>query len=52
MDTQPDFLHLRRLGINTHQEPVVYMRQDCQVAVSEGFYAHSREKCIVLISAS
>lgn len=42
MDTQLDFLHLRRLGINTHQEPVVYMRQDCQVAISEGFYAHSR----------
>ena len=42
METQPDFLHLRRLGINTHQEPVVYMRQDCHVAISEGFYAHTR----------
>ncbi len=42
MDTEFDYLHLRRLGINTHQEPVVYMRQDCHVAMSEGFYAHSR----------
>lgn len=42
MQTEFDFLHLRRLGINTHQEPVVYMRQDCHVAISEGFYAHSR----------
>lgn len=42
METQADFLHLKRIGINTHQEPVVYMRQDCQVASSEGFYAHSR----------
>lgn len=42
MDTQPDFLQLRRLGVNTHQEPVIYMRQDCHVAISEGFYAHSR----------
>lgn len=42
METLFDYLHLRRLGINTHQEPVVYMRQDCHVAMSEGFYAHSR----------
>ncbi len=42
METTPDYLHLRRLGINTHQEPVVYMRQDCHMAISEGFYAHTR----------
>lgn len=42
METEFDYLHLRRLGINTHQEPVVYMRQDCHVAISEGFFAHSR----------
>jgi len=30
------------LGIDTHQEPVVYMRADCQVCRSEGFAAHSR----------
>ena len=32
----------RRLGIDTHQEPVVYMRADCAVCRSEGFAAHSR----------
>jgi len=30
------------MGIDTHQEPVVYMRQDCQVCRSEGFGASSR----------
>jgi thymidine phosphorylase len=29
-------LRLRRLGIDTHQEPVVYMREDCEVCRSEG----------------
>lgn len=42
MTTEPDYLYLRRLGIDTHQEPVVYMRRDCHVAVSEGFSAQSR----------
>lgn len=32
----------RRLGIDTHQEPVVYMRADCPVCRSEGFAGHSR----------
>lgn len=35
-------LRLVRLGIDTHQEPVVYMRTDCHVCRSEGFSAHSR----------
>jgi len=35
-------LRLVRLGIDTHQEPVVYMRADCHVCRSEGFTAHSR----------
>lgn len=35
-------LRLRRLGIDTYQEPVVYMRRDCRVCRSEGFEAHSR----------
>lgn len=35
-------LRLRRLGIDTHQEPVVYMRADCHVCRSEGLSAHSR----------
>jgi thymidine phosphorylase len=38
----PNYLHLRRMHIDTHQEPVVYMRKDCHVCRSEGFYAHTR----------
>jgi len=35
-------LELVRLGIDSHQEPIVYMRADCHVCRSEGFVAHSR----------
>ena len=35
-------LRLRRLRIDTYQEPVVYMRRDCPICRSEGFAAHSR----------
>lgn len=41
-DENLNFLHLRRMYIDTHQEPVVYMRKDCHVCRSEGFYAHTR----------
>lgn len=37
--------HLLRvvdIGIDTHQEPVVYMRSDCHICRSEGFTANSR----------
>jgi thymidine phosphorylase len=37
-----DRLRLRRLGIDTYQEPVVYLRSHCQVIKSEGFEAKSR----------
>lgn len=37
-----NFLYLTRLGIDTHQEPVVYMRENCDVCRSEGFRAQSR----------
>lgn len=37
-----NFLYLTRLGIDTHQEPVVYMREDCHVCRAEGFNAQSR----------
>jgi thymidine phosphorylase len=37
-----NFLKLRRMFIDTHQEAVIYMRKDCYVCRSEGFYAHSR----------
>ncbi|MBR9910231.1 MAG: thymidine phosphorylase family protein [Gammaproteobacteria bacterium] len=30
------------MGIDTHQEPVVYMRSDCHICRSEGFSANSR----------
>ncbi len=37
-----NFLNLHRMQIDTHQEPVVYMRKDCHVCRSEGFDAHTR----------
>jgi len=38
----PGNLRLRRMGINTHLEPVIYMRADSHVCKSEGFEAQSR----------
>ena len=35
-------LAIRRIGIDTYQEPVLYMRRDCPVCASEGFEAQSR----------
>jgi thymidine phosphorylase len=35
-------LRLKRLGIDTYQEPVIYMRSDCHVCRAEGFEAQSR----------
>ena len=35
-------LRLRRLGIDTYQEPVVYMAADCPVCRSEGWGAQAR----------
>lgn len=35
-------LKLRRLGIDTYQEAVIYMNRDCHVCRSEGFAAQSR----------
>jgi thymidine phosphorylase len=35
-------LRLRRLGVDTYQEPVIYMRRDCHVCRSEGFEAQAR----------
>ncbi len=35
-------LRLRRLGIDTQQEAVVYMRADCHICRAEGFRAHTR----------
>lgn len=35
-------LLLRRLGIDSYQEPVLYLHRDCQLNHSEGFEAQSR----------
>jgi thymidine phosphorylase len=35
-------LRMRRVGIDTYQEMVVYLRSDCHVSRSEGFEAQSR----------
>ena len=37
-------LLLRRIGIDTYVDPVVYMRSDCHVCRSEGFEARTRVK--------
>ncbi|MAT84157.1 MAG: thymidine phosphorylase [Gammaproteobacteria bacterium] len=39
---RPSTLRARRMGIDTYQEPVVYMRADCAVCRSEGFESRSR----------
>ncbi len=36
------FLYLRRLGIDTYQEPVVYMREDSDICRAEGFSSQNR----------
>lgn len=42
MNQTTNALRLRRLGIDTHQESVIYMRSDCHVCRAEGFSAHAR----------
>ncbi len=37
-------LRLKRLGIDTQQENVAYMRHDCHICRAEGFFAHARIK--------
>lgn len=39
---RPATLNARPMGIDTYQEPVVYMRADCPVCRSEGFESQSR----------
>ncbi|AMO24768.1 thymidine phosphorylase family protein [Ramlibacter solisilvae] len=38
----PNTLRLKRMGIDSYQEPVLYTRRDCHVCLSEGFEAQSR----------
>jgi thymidine phosphorylase len=40
--SQLNALRARRLGIDTHQEAVIYMREDCHVCRSEGFASQAR----------
>ncbi|KTC79491.1 thymidine phosphorylase [Legionella cherrii] len=40
-------LTLKYLGINTHKEPVIYMREDCHICKSEGFTAQTRVRVIL-----
>lgn len=40
-------LHVVRAGIDTYQEPVIYMRADCAVCRSEGFEAQARIKVTI-----
>ena len=42
LDHPATVLRLRRLGIDTYQEPVVYMAADCPVCRSEGWTAQAR----------
>jgi len=42
-----NFLYLTKAGIDTHQEPVVYMRKDCHVCRSEGFSAQGRVRVYI-----
>lgn len=39
---QLNALKARRIGIDTHQEAVIYMREDCHVCRSEGFASQAR----------
>jgi thymidine phosphorylase len=41
-ELHPQGMPLVRAGIDTHQEPVVYMRSTCAVCKSEGFEAEAR----------
>jgi hypothetical protein len=42
-----NFLVLRRPGIDTYQEPVVYMRSDCDICRAEGFSSQNRVQVTV-----
>lgn len=43
----PAPLRLRRLGIDTYQEPVLYLHRDCEICQSEGFEAQSRVEVLL-----
>lgn len=37
-----EHIRLKRLGIDTYQTPIIFMREDCTICKAEGFEAHSR----------
>lgn len=41
-DAHAPVIRARRMGIDTYQEPVVFMRADCHVCRSEGFQVQAR----------
>jgi thymidine phosphorylase len=41
-DLKQELLRVVAMGINTHQEPIVYMHRDCPICRSDGFSASSR----------
>ena len=42
MESENNILRLKQLGIDTYNEAVIYMREDCHVCRSEGFEVHTR----------
>ncbi|MBU1007542.1 thymidine phosphorylase family protein [Candidatus Dependentiae bacterium] len=42
MASEKKTLSLKKLGIDTYKDSVIYMRQDCHICASEGFEARSR----------
>ena len=43
----PDQLRLKRLGIDTYKQPVIYMHRHCLICRSEGFAAQARVKVVL-----
>lgn len=41
---QSNTLEARRLGIDTHDHAIIYMRADCHICRAEGFASHARIK--------
>lgn len=44
MNNSDTTLQLKQLGIDTYNEPVIYMREDCHICKAEGFEAQARVK--------
>ncbi len=42
IDHHKNTLRVKRIGVDTYREPVIYMREDCAICRAEGFEAFSR----------